>query len=141
MHRPPGLILTLILILAACGGTKSGGRSTVDTAQVYVSSPSAPPQDVTLRLVITSDPKVYADGHPVTLGVLDSLLTALKTAYGEVWLYREESDPHVAAQQDSLVDAVLGAITRHDLVVRVAKQPDFSDQARKHRPAPDSERP
>jgi hypothetical protein len=139
MHRLPGLIL--ILLLAACGGTKSADRSAVDTSLVYVSSPSAPPQDVTLRLVITSDPKVYADGHPVTLGVLDSLLTALKTAYGEVWLYREESDPHVAAQQDSLVDAVLGAITRHDLVVRVAKQPDFSDQAGRHRPAPDSERP
>jgi hypothetical protein len=134
-------VLLLLATAAACGGSKSANRSTVDTSQVFVSSPTSAPQDVTLRLVITSDPKVYADGRPVALGVLDSLLTALKTAYGEVWLYREESDPHVAAQQDSLVDAVLGAITRHDLVVRVSHQPDFSDQAGKHRPAPDSERP
>jgi len=87
----------------------------------------------TLRLVITSDPAVYADGLPTSLIDLDSQFSTLKGANGEVWLYREARDPRTAPQQDSLVDSVLMAITRHALPFRLSRRPDFSDQAGKRR--------
>jgi hypothetical protein len=93
--------------------------------------PPSGPKDATLRLTITNDPKLYVDGHAVTSHDLDSLLTAIRADTGEVWLFREESDPHLAGQQDSLVDSVLGTITRHDLTVRLSRRPDFSDLHRR----------
>lgn len=92
------------------------------------------PLNPTLHLVITSDPAVYADGHPTSLIGLDSQFSILKEANGEVWLYREARDPRMTAQQDSLVDSVLLAITRHALPFRLSRRPDFSDQAGRRRP-------
>ncbi len=114
-----------ILILCACGGG-AGDRAMVDT--------TAAPLNPTIRLVITSDLAVYADGHATSLIGLDSQFTTLKGANGEVWLYREARDPRTSAQQDSLVDSVLMAITRHALPFRLSSRPDFSDQADKPRP-------
>ena len=89
--------------------------------------------NATLHVVITSDPAVYADGRATSLIGLDSQFSALKGANGEVWLYREARDPRTTAQQDSLVDSVLMAITRHALPFRLSRRPDFSDQAGKRR--------
>ena len=88
----------------------------------------------TLHIVITSDAAVYADGRVTSLISLDSQFRTLQGANGEVWLYRQPRDPRTAAQQDSLVDSVLMAITRHALPFRLARRPDFSDQAGKRRP-------
>lgn len=134
MHRPLGLLV--LLTLAACGGGKPAGRSSVDTMMVYGSAPPPAAADSTLRIIVTNDPRVYANGRGVTLTGLDSLLTAVKGISGEVWFYREMADPAVAAQQDSLVDSVLGAIARLGLPLVVSRKPDFSDQAGKHRQRP-----
>jgi hypothetical protein len=132
------LRLLSLLVLAACGGGKPGGQAAADTAAMVSTAPAPTPEDATLRLIITSDPAVYANGHAVTPQGLDSALTALPDSDGEVWLYREVADPHVAAAQDSLADLVLAAITRHDLPLKVSHKPDFSDQTGKHRrPSPD----
>lgn len=114
----------VILILLACG-EGAGDRSMVDTTAASLSP--------TLHIVITTDPAVYADGRATSLMALDSQFSTLKGANGEVWLYREARDPRTAAQQDSLVDSVLMAITRHALPFRLSRRPDFSDQAGKRR--------
>jgi hypothetical protein len=113
-----------ILILCACGGD-AGDRTMVDTTTASLNP--------TLHIVITSDPAVYADGRPTSLTGLDSQFSVLKGANGEVWLYREARDPGTTALQDSLVDSVLTAITRHALPFRLSSRPDFSDQAGKRR--------
>jgi hypothetical protein len=137
MHRAPGLLS--VLVLAACGGGKPGGQAAADTAVLVSAAPAPTPEDATLRLIITSDPAVYANGHAVSPHELDSALAAVPDSDGEVWLYREVADPHVGAAQDSLADLVLAAITRHNLPLKVSRKPDFSDQTGKHRrPSPDS---
>lgn len=117
--------LLVSLILCACGGG-AGDRAMVDTTAVSLNP--------TLHIVITSDPAVYADGRATSLVGLDSQFSTLKGANGEVWLYREARDPRTTAQQDSLVDSVLMAITRYALPFRLSRRPDFSDQAGKRRP-------
>jgi hypothetical protein len=118
----PGLLV--ILVLFACGGG-TGERSMVDTTAASLNP--------TLHIVITTDPAVYADGRATSLIGLDSQFSTLKGANGEVWLYREARDPHTAAEQDSLVDSVLMAITRHAVPFRLSRRPDFSDQTGKRR--------
>ena len=132
MHRFSGILL---LALAACGGGSSADRATADTMLVVTAA--APLTDPVLRIILTADPRVYANGHAVTLAGLDSLLTALKDVNGEVWLYREATDPASAGRQDSLADSVLGGIARHELTIRVSRKPDFSDRTEKRRPRPD----
>ena len=116
----------VFLILCACSGG-AGDRAMVNTTAASLNP--------TLRIVITSDPAVYADGRATSLVSLDSQFSTLKGANGEVWLYREARDPRTTALQDSLVDSVLMAITRHALPFRLSSRPDFSDQAGKRRPA------
>ena len=99
---------------------------------------TAAPLNPTLHIIITSDPAVYADGRVTSLISLDSQFSTLKATNGEVWLYRQARDPRTTAQQDSLVDSVLLAITRHALPFRLSRRPDFSDQAGKRRSPPRS---
>jgi hypothetical protein len=132
MHRIPGILL---LTLAACSGGSSADRATTDTMMVVTTA--APAMDPVLRIILTADPRVYANGHAVPLAGLDSLLAALKDVNGEVWLYREATDPASAGRQDSLADSVLGEIARHELTIRVSRRPDFSDRTQKPRPRPD----
>ena len=91
------------------------------------------PVDSTLRIVITDQPAVYANARPVSFGVLDSLLTALKAIDGEVWYYRQPIDISRSAQQDSLIDSVLALVRRHVLVFRPSSVADFGDLAGKPR--------
>jgi len=118
MHR--FLRVLVILALVGCGGGTSADRPTAEVRSA-------------LRIVVTSDAQLYADGRAVTLASLDSLLTALKTANGEVWYYREPRDPDLSGEQDSLVNSILTAFTRQELSVRVSRRPDFSDQTGKRR--------
>ena len=131
MVRPPRFLI--VLTLCACAGGKTADRTTADTVIAFTSLTPPAPTDSTLRILVSSDARAYADGRAITLRALDSLLTALKLTNGEVWYYRAPREPPLADQQDSLADSILTAITRHDLPVRIAKRADFSDQEGKHR--------
>jgi len=123
----------VLLPLFACGGGNSANRPAADTTSAFSTLTPTTPVDSTLRILVSSDAKAYANGRAVTLPDLDSLLGALALIKGDVWYYRAQREPLRAEQQDSLADSVLTAITRHDLQVRVAKRPDFSDQEGKRR--------
>lgn len=123
----------ILLTLCACAGGKTADRAAADTVIAFTSLAAPAPTDSTLRILVSSDASAYADGKATTLRALDSLLTALKLINGEVWYYRAPRDPQLADRQDSLAEAILTAITRHDLPVRIAKRADFSDQEGKHR--------
>lgn len=118
--------LCAILILAACRGSRSSGSAPLDTA-AFTSVAPAGPVDSTLRIVVTDQPQVFADGKPVSLAALDSLLVALKLIDGEVWFFRQQPDIRLAARQDSLIDSVFTAVRRHELPLRPSRVADFGD--------------
>lgn len=118
--------LCAILILAACRGSRSSGSAPLDTA-AFTSVAPAGPVDSTLRIVVTDQPQVFADGKPVSLAALDSLLVALKLLDGEVWFFRQQPDIRLAARQDSLIDSVFTAVRRHELPLRPSRVADFGD--------------
>ncbi|HEY6108949.1 MAG TPA: hypothetical protein VIV56_08605 [Gemmatimonadales bacterium] len=118
--------LCAILILAACRGSRSSGSAPLDTA-AFTSVAPAGPADSTLRIVVTDQPQVFADGKPVSLAALDSLLVALKLIDGEVWFFRQQPDIRLAARQDSLIDSVFTAVRRHELPLRPSRVADFGD--------------
>lgn len=138
MHR--AIFLVAILTPAACRGTRSNSGAPLDTTSFVALSPSAP-LDSTIRIVITDQPQVYANGHLVTFATLDSMLAALKAIDGEVWFYRQPSDIHLAAQQDSLLDSVMAAVRRHDLPFTPSRMADFGDLAAKRHHARGTESP
>ena|SRR5213594_1509066 len=125
MRELVGLSLALLL-LASCGG-RSADRATVDTLLVFTAPPPAAPRAPVLRISITRDAKVYADGRAITLTALDSSLRALKGVNGGVWLYQEVRDRRPGSALDSAFKTVASSIARHELPVRFARQPDFSD--------------
>jgi hypothetical protein len=134
MNRFSGFLLTVILAACGGGGSKADVRTTTDTTGLVSTPATAAPTDSSLRITISSDDHVYANGKPLTTAHLDSLLTALKAIEGEVWYYREPRDPQVTPAQEARVDSVLAAMSARELVVRVSHQPDFSDIAGlKHR--------
>jgi len=128
MIRYP-VLLVLVLSLGSCGRRDSGGGSRVDTSSVFRRLPTPAASARILRIRITRDAKVYADGRAVTLAVLDSLLAALQVFKGGVWYYQEASPRHPAAKQDSVITSVLDALIRHQLPIRLSTKPDFSDSA------------
>jgi hypothetical protein len=134
MHRTTRCLA--VLILAACRGSRSSGSAPVDTAAFTSVAPSGP-VDSTLRIVITDQPQVYANGGLVSLTALDSLLVALKQIDGEVWFYRQQPDIRLAAQQNSLIDSVFTAIRRHELPLRSSRVADFGDLTGKRRRSPE----
>jgi hypothetical protein len=127
--------LCAILILAACRGTRSSGGAPLDTA-AFTSVAPAGPLDSTLRIVITDQPQVYANGRHVTLAALDSLLVALELIEGEVWYFRQQPDIRLAAQQNALIDSVFTAVRRHELPLKPSRVADFGDLSGKRRRAP-----
>ena len=124
--------LCAILILAACRGSRSSGSAPLDTA-AFTSAAPAGPVDSTLRIVVTDQPQVFANGKPVSLAALDSLLVALKLIDGEVWFFRQQTDIRLAARQDSLIDSVFAAVRRHELPLRPSRVADFGDLTGKRR--------
>lgn len=127
--------LYAILILVACRGSRSSGNASLDTAAFATIAPAGP-VDSTLRIVVTDQPQVYANGTPVSLAALDSLLVALKLIDGEVWFYRQEPDIRLAAQQNALIDSVFSAVRRRELPLRPSRVADFGDLTGKRRRAP-----
>ena len=119
----------LVLSLASCGRRGSGDGSRVDTTIVSTPLPAPAASAPILRISITRDAKVYADGRAVTLPGLDSLFAALKAIKGVVWYYQEASARGPAAKQASVITSVLDAVIRHQLPVRLSSKPDFSDAA------------
>jgi hypothetical protein len=106
----------------------------VDTAGFVSLAPSAP-LDSTLRIIITDQSQVYVDGRLVSLTALDSMLAALKHIEGVVWFYQQPAEIHLAARQDSLVDSVLTAVHRHELVIWPSRSADFGDLVGRRRPS------
>jgi len=125
MRQLVGLSLA-VLVLASCGG-RSSDRSTGDTLLVFTAPPPAAPGAPVLRISITRDATVYADGRAITLTAIDSSLRALKGVNGGVWLYQQVRDRRRGSALDSAFKTVASSIARYELPVRFARQPDFSD--------------
>lgn len=138
MHRATACFV--ILVLAACRGKPSGGDAQIDTTRFASLAPAAP-LDSTLRVVVTEEPQVYANGHPVTLAALDTMLAALKRIEGDVWFFRPQPDIRLAARQNALIDSVFALVRQHELVLRPSRAADFGDLIGKRRPSAGAEEP
>ena len=81
---------------------------------------SSPP---VLKVAVTENGDITADGKQTTLEALIPRLRALATENGVVWYYRAapESEPHPNALK------VLAAIIEQKLPIRLSSKPDFSD--------------
>lgn len=130
----------VLLCFVACRGSRSDGGALVDSAGFASLTPSTP-VDSTLRIIISDQPQVYANGSLVSLARLDSMLATLKAIDGVVWYYRQPIDLHLAAQQDSLVDSVLSAVHRLGLELWPSRTADFGDLAGKRRRPSETEAP
>jgi hypothetical protein len=77
-----------------------------------------------LKISVSRNGDVAADGKPTTLEALVPLLGELAAKKGVVWYYREapeEGEPHPDALK------VLSAIVVQKLPIRLSTKPDFSD--------------
>jgi hypothetical protein len=119
--------LLLLGLALACGRRDSSDAAAVDTAMVFVSTPTAARGSTRLRVSITTDAKLLADGRQVTVGALDSLLSATQAARGGVWLYQDNSARKRGSRSDSLFKRVAEASLHHHLPVWFAHRPDFAD--------------
>ena len=118
----------LVLGLAlACGRRDGSDVATVDTAMAFISTPTTARGSARLRVSITKDAKVLADGHQVTLIALDSLLSATEVARGGVWLYQDNAPRQRWSHPDSVFRRVAEASLHHHLPVWFARRPDFVD--------------
>src|SRR6266550_1945677 len=115
MHRLGPLLIATVL-LASCG-RRSSDASTVDTVMVFTAAPGTARGATKLRVSITRDAKVLANGREVTPPVFDSLLTATQAANGGVWLYQESFEHRVGTRVDSVFKTVAESILSHKLPV------------------------
>jgi hypothetical protein len=120
----------LLLALLACRERHSSRPVTVDTALVYI-APGAPRGDARLRVSVTRDAKVFADGQEVTPSRLDSLLNATRAVNGGVWLYQDTAARRLEPGIDSTFKRVQDDILDHQLPIWIAYKSDFSDLAAK----------
>ena len=127
---PRGLVL-LVGLLAACRGQGNAGRSARDTSVVFAAPPANAP---VLRVSITRDGQIAADGRPVSMPMLDSVLGNLKAAQGVVWYYHEAPGRRPSIQEKAATSVVLSLILHHQLPLRLSTQPDFSDVVGRDRP-------
>lgn len=76
-----------------------------------------------LKIAVSADGRVIADGRAVSVDTLPSILRNLAKSKGEVWYYRE------AAQGETHPDAlrVLSVIVDHNLPISLSTKPDYSD--------------
>jgi hypothetical protein len=76
-----------------------------------------------LKVTVTANGEIAADGHPVTLDQLSARLAELKLAGGDVWYYRENpsAEPHANAMK------VIELVADNRLPIRLSSKPDFSD--------------
>ena len=99
----------------------------VDTALVYVQAPAAPRGPMRLRLTITRDLRILADGHAVTAAGLDSALSVAQAANGGAWIYQAAVDSSSRSRADSVLQSLTARILDHELAIWIAYRPDFSD--------------
>jgi hypothetical protein len=76
-----------------------------------------------LKIAVTADGHVTADGRAVSIDALTPILRDLAKSQGTVWYYREAvgAEPHPNALK------VLSAIVDHNLPVSLSTKPDYSD--------------
>lgn len=76
-----------------------------------------------LKIAVTADGHVTADGRAVSIEALIPILRDLAKSKGTVWYYREAAgaEPHPNALK------VLSAIVDHNLPVSLSTKPDYSD--------------
>ena len=76
-----------------------------------------------LKIAVTADGHVTADGRAVSIEALTPILHDLAKSNGTVWYYREAA----AAEPHSNALKVLSAILDHNLPVILSTKPDYSD--------------
>jgi hypothetical protein len=76
-----------------------------------------------LRIAVSADGRVTADGRVLSIDALGPILRDLAKSKGEVWYYREaaQSEPHPNALR------VLSLIVDNSLPVSLSTKPDYSD--------------
>jgi biopolymer transport protein ExbD len=76
-----------------------------------------------LKIAVTADGRITANGRPVSLDALAPILRDLAKSKGTVWYYREaaRAEPHPNALK------VLNTIVDYDLPVSLSTKPDYSD--------------
>jgi len=122
---PARFILVPILLLLGCGRSSSSSQVAVDTTIVFIASPAPTGSGPVLRIVITRDAKVYADGRRVTSQGLDSALSALETRNGAVWYYRAGPEREPTARQDAVISLVLKAVLDHRRPLKLLSHEDL----------------
>jgi hypothetical protein len=78
---------------------------------------------VKVKVKVTVNGEITADGQPVTLEKLAVRFADLKRAGGVVWYYRENParEPHANAKK------VIELVVDNKLPIRLSTKPDFSD--------------
>ena len=100
---------TLSVLLAGCGERDS-------------SSPIAPGAPI-MKIAVSADGRITADGQPATIDALRAMFKKLAEQKGAVWYYREmgKSEPPPQAME------VIKAVTDARLPIRLSSRPDYSD--------------
>ena len=98
----------IALTLAACGGSGDEGST---------------PGSVVLKVTVSANGEITADGKTVTLEKLSEKMAALKKKNGTVLYHREnpKSGSHPNATK------VVELVVKHDLTIRMSAKADFSD--------------
>jgi hypothetical protein len=122
--RTPLALSLLVLGIGACRRPDSSAQTTVDTAIVFVAEPSATGRGPTLRIVVTRDASVYADGRPVPVARLDATLSALRLKNGAVSYYRAAPDRRTTWQQDSVIKAIAVGVATNRLPITFLSRTD-----------------
>jgi biopolymer transport protein ExbD len=80
-------------------------------------------RDNAIKVKVTMNGEITADGQPVTLEKLAARLADLKQAGGVVWYHRENpaGEPHANAMK------VIELVAESKLPIRLSTKPDFSD--------------
>lgn len=124
-----GILIAASLLLAGCQkgpdaatppAVRQGGA---DPTSSQEGEEQTPQFTEVIKVSITADGEIYADGQPVTLEQLAAKFAELKQAGGAVYYYREnpEDEPHPNATK------VIELVVENSLPVRLSAKPDFSD--------------
>ena len=122
--RTPLSLSLLVLGIGACHRADSSAQTTVDTAMVFVAEPSATGRGPTLRIVVTRDANVYADGRPVLVARLDSTLSALRVKNGAASYSRAAPERRTTLQQDTVIKAIAIAVAANGLPITFLSKTD-----------------
>lgn len=88
----------------------------------------APSREHVLKLAITRDGTITADGVGVSADALSAVIWEVRQNQGEVWLYKEET-PN---EQQPNVFKVLNILAQFDVPVRISASSDYSELNRRN---------